>query len=273
MWPFPIALMMEMKSCPISSGHQGSSLDGFGMSVRLTTQEGEHLRVTAIPVAGTAKHRCCETCRKGYGLHIIWGMSLWQGCSQSPVMAAQKWSLLHSSLDVCLHPQIIPRSSDLENTGNLHVFQQRFDSGCSFFKSFFSLSFPSYLATSPTGTTLMQENRLDDILKAGKVRPEAILSQATCKPAAGTRAVTRSQVTVTYIFLWTARHKWQVWGKAQLHEPGESGGRNRIKGKGVEQKRILFCEEITNKAGTWIFLFQAKKNQEQNWTFPSTEEE
>lgn len=125
--------MLEMKSCRISS-----SLDGFGMYVSLPPHEKGNTW-ESLPFLWLAL------------LEGVWltSPSLRQGCSQSSVVVAQKWSLLPSSPVVCLHPQII--QPDLENMGNLHLFQQGFDSGCSFLNPSFLSPFPLLLLPALLG--------------------------------------------------------------------------------------------------------------------------
>lgn len=106
---------------------------------------------------GTPESHCCS-CGWHCKTQVLWelqegvwltGISQWQGCSQSSLVVTQKWSLLPSSPEVCLHPHII--QPNLEDTGNLHVFQNGFDSGCSFLNLFSLSPFPLILLRALLG--------------------------------------------------------------------------------------------------------------------------
>lgn len=166
MLPFPIAFKQETKSGPISADHPVRAL--ASCLPRRLCVAGTAVMISCIwhvcgtfilwdsegwvtaPVAGAATNRCCEHCKRKVAVSAR--ISHQQGCWQSSVVIAQKPESLWASTGA-LQP-------DLENAGNLHVFQKEVESGCSFLNPSFLSS--SYLATCPTGTTLRKENRLDD---------------------------------------------------------------------------------------------------------------
>ena len=148
MWPFPIALIMEMKSCPISTDHPGSALVWrFSWLLRISGTEAVtsrtwHAYGTFVPWdVGLALQNTAAASTAGMGIAAAAGVRRRQGCSPSSAVVTQKWLLLTSSLEVCGHPQVLstwfgerraPSSSSKEVWIRLFVF-----------KSFFSLLSPS----------------------------------------------------------------------------------------------------------------------------------
>lgn len=147
---------MEMSSCPISPEHRGSSLDGFGMSVGLPPHEKGNTW-ESLPFLWLAlQNRCWESCRKESGL---------QASASGKDAPSCLWWLHKSGL--CSLPAqksayITDHPTWFGEHGKPSCISTRVWFRLLLLKSFFSLSFPSYLATRPTGTILMQENRLDD---------------------------------------------------------------------------------------------------------------
>lgn len=198
-------------------------------------------------------HFCSWHCRT----QVLWelqeavqliSISLCKGCSQSSVVA-QKWSLLPSSPEVCLLPQII--QPDLESTREPSCISTRVLFRLLLFKSFFSLSFPSYHAACPTGTTLMPENRLDNTFYEQAKR--GLKPFCTRLPANQQQGQGQSQGPRSPSHTFSSALP-SITGRFEERHNSislESGGRNRESKEGG-----LNGKEFTNTTGTRIFLLQ-----------------
>lgn len=151
--------------------------------------------------------------------------------------------------EVCLLPQII--QPDLESTREPSCISTRVLFRLLLFKSFFSLSFPSYHAACPTGTTLMPENRLDNIFYEQAKR--GLKPFCTRLPANQQQGQGQSQGPRSPSHTFSSALP-SITGRFEERHNSislESGGRNRESKEGG-----LNGKEFTNTTGTRIFLLQ-----------------